>query len=817
MANRGNFETNEYKSLLDAWNARVRVEWGIVSKNPYTSTAQLEVRFIFTTADFVDEGNSPSYFIGPMDFTIDGQSEHFDFKELFWTSVGYGGRNYPEIRKKTYTINYNNAISKTITMSLSTKCDRGSVYEEKTLTGSGTFTLDSIDYSSDFSELTDGTLGVLQNISLDKKQNFVQDTLTYSCGTVTDTIADKSSLAEFSVALPLTLKEQGVIGRSMAVTYTLTSYVNNVQVGAVKTKTVQVLVPDLASTLSIESFVLGSTSILTVNRAQSYLRETISYSCGTVTDVVISEKNEETEIDFPVPLSLALQNTTGTSVNITFKIQTFISDEEDAFLYDTKTLTKSFSIPASVAPTITIHTLTEANAEISEHFTAFVNHKSRITWRISAIGAYGSTLVSSRITIAGSTKNTARGTTDTINFDEGGVKQAIMTVTDTRNRSTSITVDYTVYDYSEPLIFSLNANRTTDGIAVDDIGTILMLAANYRAAPINNENTVSVEVGYRFAGTTGEFIPLVSSIPDDTYEYNASEAFNKSGDPSFSAGNSYEIRFVLTDFFSSVSETTFMTMGGFAGGTTFYFVNSRYEVLPLSSNNYFHLIDIDGLTTANADLSSLSLGNADGDIVNNAKAQPRTLILTLKIKEGVNVKEAKSSILQKVKLKQAASIEWFEASKHVIINGTVESIDMPRFENGIAMQITLHCSNPYWEDYNDTVTAENTITNEGDVETGLIFTLTATGVVTNPTITTDNGEVFGIGYGTGAKQITLSSGDVLTVDTRQGKKSVKLNTSTNLIAFVKPQSVWHQLMTGENEFIFDDNITPSITYKQKYI
>ena len=286
------------------------------------------------------------------------------------------------------------------------------------------------------------------------------------------------------------------------------------------------------------------------------------------------------------------------------------------------------------------------------------------------------------------------------------------------------------------------------------------------------------------------------------------------------------------------------------------FISARGNVLHLVGNQYFDLIDIDGQTLVNANLSSNVIGGIDGDSVNNAQAQPRSIVLDLHIKSGVNVEEAKRYILQYIKPKLKASLEWTQRNRTVIISGIVETIEMPRWNNSVTMQVTLHCSQPFWEDVDYVVqtiseainhhyftyyasdmlfftedgivfgefdtTRTKTFNNDGDVAVGIEITISALATVTNPIIYNQDGKFFGIGYGSDAKQLVLESGDTVKISTIKGKKSVTLN-GINLLDKVKPNSTWLQLEPGENSFSInaDDksvtNMYFNIEYKQRYI
>lgn len=288
-------------------------------------------------------------------------------------------------------------------------------------------------------------------------------------------------------------------------------------------------------------------------------------------------------------------------------------------------------------------------------------------------------------------------------------------------------------------------------------------------------------------------------------------------------------------------------------------INAAGERINLTDNNFAWLTDFDGQTTGKASLSSATIGGLDGDIVNNVQVDPRTVVLDLRIKSNNNVEVAKREILRFAKLKQTATLEWTQEDKTLVISGIVESIEMPRWNNAVTMQITLHCTQPYWEDGNGNAVQEineiiplhyftdfendmllfpdgegvvfgeydvsrtRTFHNDGDVETGVDIELVALGTVTNPVINDDKGHFFGVGYGVGAHKIILHDGDVLRISTHKGNKSVVLNGSTNLITFVKPRSTWIQLAAGQNTLALDsddtstNNMAFSLAYKRRYI
>lgn len=284
------------------------------------------------------------------------------------------------------------------------------------------------------------------------------------------------------------------------------------------------------------------------------------------------------------------------------------------------------------------------------------------------------------------------------------------------------------------------------------------------------------------------------------------------------------------------------------------FVSARGDILPLTDNPYFHLTHVDGQTTAETSVSSAVVVGMDGDTVNNVQATPRTIILDLQIKSGVDVEEAKRAILKIVKLKQQGGLIWTQNERTVIVTGVVETVDMPRWTNATVMQISLHCEQPFWEDIDDIIAQINeainlhyftaspadmlyfpesgipfgefdtirtkSFHNDGDVAVGLKITIVAHATVTNPIIYDQYGNFFGVGYE--GNPFVMQAGDNVVITTHKGNKTVKYNGAV-IYDKIKPRGTWLQLEAGDNLFSINsdddsiNNMSFSLVYRQRYI
>lgn len=286
------------------------------------------------------------------------------------------------------------------------------------------------------------------------------------------------------------------------------------------------------------------------------------------------------------------------------------------------------------------------------------------------------------------------------------------------------------------------------------------------------------------------------------------------------------------------------------------YVSARGDILPLTANPLFHLTHVDGQTTAGTSIASAVVGGIDGDTVNNVQATPRTIVLDLRIKSGVDVEDAKRAILKIVKLKQQGGLVWTQNERTVIITGIVDAVEMPRWTKEAVMQISLHCEQPFWEDVDDVIKQINeaidlhyftsspadmlyfpadgiafgvydtirtkSFHNDGDVSVGLEITILAHDTVTNPIIYDQNGNYFGLGNSGENAAFVMQTGDNVVITTHKGRKTVVYN-GVPIYDKIKPNSTWLQLEAGDNVFSInsdDDSITNmsfSLIYRQRYI
>lgn len=278
-------------------------------------------------------------------------------------------------------------------------------------------------------------------------------------------------------------------------------------------------------------------------------------------------------------------------------------------------------------------------------------------------------------------------------------------------------------------------------------------------------------------------------------------------------------------------------------------ISAKGEILPLVNNENFALIGADGLTKADISLSTETVPTMDGDVVNNAQAQPRPIVLYLEVRSGKDVEEVKRLIMSYAKPKLNSTLRWLQNDREINITGKVQAIEMPRFSEKCVMQITMYCSQPFWEDIRYIVTEislivdmhyfpadvgglafptegipfgvydhnrTKTFTNTGDVSVGMEILIKALSTVTNPILyNLVTGQYIGV-IG------TFKAGDEVVISTHKGKKTITKN-GVNIIDKIKFGSTWLQIEVGDNEFQIDsddeeeNNMYFNLTFKQRYV
>lgn len=296
-----------------------------------------------------------------------------------------------------------------------------------------------------------------------------------------------------------------------------------------------------ATTLAeINSANYGETIRLSINRASSSFTSTV-YAVWNDQIVGIAERIDYEQHDWEIPAWLMDYTPNAANSWGAIYCETFSGDT----LLGTTTTWLNAVVPPGVIPVIDTATVTEAVAGLAAQFGAFVQSKSKLALSMTASGVYRSTISAYKITANGSVYGAASATTaEVVN---SGTQNVVFEVTDSRGRKASLTLPITVQPYTAPRITSFTAVRADETGAVDDEGTYAKVDYLATMSPVNGGNIKTLTVRYK---KTNEETWSEATVTNAAFDNLSGGALI----PGFDIDYAYDVSFVLTDYFNTVSK-----------------------------------------------------------------------------------------------------------------------------------------------------------------------------------------------------------------------------------------------------------------------
>lgn len=237
----------------------------------------------------------------------------------------------------------------------------------------------------------------------------------------------------------------------------------------------------------------------------------------------------------------------------------------------------------------------------------------------------------------------------------------------------------------------------------------------------------------------------------------------------------------------------------------------------------FTIVEINGLSPADATINTSTMALVDGAKFNSSKVNMRTIDIAFVIER--EPAKNRIEVYRVLKPKQPLEVSYKGDYRDVFIEGYVRSVDVDYFARKQRVTVSILCTSPYFKQAQEMVnelsaiigafhfpfaitepvpfsyldnTASIVVTNTGDVETGLIIDIYARGTASNPKIYNYvTGEYIGVNF-------DFVAGDLITIDTRQGNKSITLLRSgvySNQFNSLMTGSKWLQLEANESVFV----------------
>lgn len=255
-------------------------------------------------------------------------------------------------------------------------------------------------------------------------------------------------------------------------------------------------------------------------------------------------------------------------------------------------------------------------------------------------------------------------------------------------------------------------------------------------------------------------------------------------------------------------------------------VNEYGDELTLTNCDVCDVIHIDGLNPPGASILTTKMAGTDGEEFNSSSVGMRNIVIELCLKSPIEKNRQKINRL--FRSKRWVRFFYQNETHDVYIDGYVETHENDFFTMKQKPQISILCPSSHFKNNADSVIEfSNTQANfqfpfsissegvelgiisrlttavidAGDIETGCTIKLQATASnIVNPVFynrTTQ--QFFGV-------NITMLEGDIVTISTNKGNKTVKLlrdGVETNIIANMSEGSEWITFAPYENEVSYD--------------
>jgi hypothetical protein len=306
-----------------------------------------------------------------------------------------------------------------------------------------------------------------------------------------------------------------------------------------------------ASMATFDKSSIDAGQVLTIftNRASTAFTHTVKYTFGSQSGTILTNVTDQVQWIPPMSLLTAIPNSTSGGIVIT--TETY----NGGTLIGTTTNGLTITVPASVVPTFSTVTNSENVTAVSTTVGSYVQNLSKLNLAITgAAGAQGSTISAYKITVAGQTINASSGVTGVIT--SSGTVPIVGTVTDSRGRTASKTVNVSVLAYAGPTVNGLTVQRSTSTGVVDSNGTFLRVDLNAAVPSLINgtqKNALTYTISTRARGTTTWTVKS-NNIAPGGITFNSNVLLS-----TYAVETAWEVKVDVKDKFSTATVQTTVT------------------------------------------------------------------------------------------------------------------------------------------------------------------------------------------------------------------------------------------------------------------
>lgn len=240
--------------------------------------------------------------------------------------------------------------------------------------------------------------------------------------------------------------------------------------------------------------VLGDTITIHMNRASDSFTHNVY--CGWYAKTITIATNVGVNCQWTVPKDFANNIPNAVSGWGTIFVDTY----NGGTYIGTKSVTFSVSVPDTdeFYPNISaLSGVIGENAEsgVPQDWGIYIQNQSKIDYQILGAGVYSSTIKSYKAVVNGVTYTTQTGTTDRLSLS--GTNSLVMSITDSRGRTKTLTDIFEVVEYNGPSITKFEANRCDEDGTLNEEGEYAKIDISATVPTLNNKNTYSYNFQYK--------------------------------------------------------------------------------------------------------------------------------------------------------------------------------------------------------------------------------------------------------------------------------------------------------------------------------
>lgn len=223
-------------------------------------------------------------------------------------------------------------------------------------------------------------------------------------------------------------------------------------------------------------------------------------------------------------------------------------------------------------------------------------------------------------------------------------------------------------------------------------------------------------------------------------------------------------------------------------------VKKGSSTLNITNNSNYQLVSVTGLNPPVADINVSEFATSDGGVFNLARVQKRNIVL--QIQPIGNLETRRVELYGFMSPKSAVTLDIETGSRHVTIDGYIESMEIDYNANPQLVQVSIICPDPFFVDLTQVDVTSPGVNNPSEIAQGALFTFN---------ISSSASSIYLYNYNTRQGfqlNVDVVNGDVIEIDTRQGQKSVKKNgiSVMQYVSLYNPISQWIELEPGYNLF-----------------